>query len=250
MNDVAKANDDWIVPDWPCPPSVRALITTRAGGVSSGPYASMNVGTEVGDDSEDVAENRRRLGAVLPSPPRWLRQVHGTQVVCAEQLGGAVEADASVATLADTVCVVMVADCVPVLLCDCDGQIVAAAHAGWRGLCAGVLENTVETMGLPGRDLLAYLGPAIGPSAFEVGDEVRDAFAEQHPNAVTAFRQHRQGKWLADLFMLAQQRLRALGITAIYGGTDCTYSDPVRFFSHRRDKISGRHAALIWLTAS
>lgn len=247
---VTEANDDWIIPDWPCPARVRALITTRAGGVSTGAYASMNVGTEVGDSSENVTENRRRLEAVLPSTPRWLRQVHGTRVIRAEKISDAVEADGSVTTAADTICVVMVADCLPVLLCDRDGRIVAAAHAGWRGLCAGVIENAVEAMCLPGRELLAYLGPAIGPTAFEVGDDVRNAFFEHHPNAVTAFQQHRKEKWLADLFMLAQQRLHALGITAIYGGTDCTYSDPARFFSHRRDKTSGRHAAMIWLSSS
>lgn len=247
---MAEATGNWIVPDWPCPSSVHALITTRAGGVSTGAYASMNVGTEVGDAAEKVAENRRRLEAIVPTRPRWLQQVHGTQVVSAERITDAIEADASVATSANTVCVVMVADCLPVLLCDCNGRVVAAAHAGWRGLCAGVLENTVEAMRLPGRDLLAYLGPAIGPTAFEVGDEVRAAFVGHHPNAVTAFQQHRPNKWLADLFMLAQQRLRALGVSAIYGGTDCTYSEPARFFSHRRDKVSGRHAALIWLSTA
>ncbi|UCH49176.1 MAG: peptidoglycan editing factor PgeF [Betaproteobacteria bacterium] len=247
---MAKADKNWILPDWPCPASVRALITTRSGGISTGVYASMNVGSAVGDASENVTENRRRLEAVLPSQPRWLHQVHGNQVVGAENITGIVDADASVATSADTVCAVMVADCVPVLLCDRSGQVVAAAHAGWRGLCAGVLENTVEAMRVPGRDLLAYLGPGIGPTAFEVGEEVRTAFIERDPQAVSAFRPLREGKWLADLFMLARQRLRTAGVSAFYGGTDCTYSDTARFFSHRRDKISGRMAALIWLSSS
>jgi len=250
IKNMTEANENWIVPDWPCPPSVRTLITTRSGGVSTGAYASMNVGTSVGDASEHVSENRRRLEAVLPSPPRWLHQVHGNQVVNAENISSAVDADASVATTADTVCVVMVADCVPVLLCDRSGQVVAAAHAGWRGLCAGVLENTVAAMRVPGADLLAYLGPGIGPTAFEVGDDVRTAFIERDSHAASAFRQRREGKWLADLFMLARQRLRDAGVSALYGGTDCTHSDPARFFSHRRDKFSGRMAALIWLSAS
>ena len=209
----------------------------------------MNLGWAVGDDSTNVTENRRRLEAVLPSAPRWLHQVHGTQVVSAEHVAEPVEADASVATSADTVCVIMVADCVPVLLCDRDGQVVAAAHAGWRGLCAGVLENTVAAMGLPGSNLLAYLGPGIGPTVFEVGEEVRTAFVERDRQAANCFQAHREGKWLANLFMLARQRLRAAGVAACYGGTDCTYSDPARFFSHRRDKVSGRMAALIWLSS-
>ncbi len=241
-------NTDWILPDWPCPPSVRALITTRSGGVSTGAYASMNLGTAVGDVPEKVSENRRRLAACLPSAPRWLRQVHGTAVVAAERVAEPVEADASVATTANTVCAVMVADCLPVLLCDRRGQVVAAAHAGWRGLCAGVIENTVRSMPAPASDLLAYLGPAIGPEAFEVGDEVRTAFVGRDSRAAAAFRRHRQGKWMADLFTLARQRLAGIGVSAIYGGGDCTHSDSARFFSHRRDKVSGRMAALIWIS--
>jgi len=239
-------NSNWIVPQWPCPPTVRSLITTRAGGVSSGPYASMNIGDRVGDANENVAENRRRLEACLPAAPRWLRQVHGSDVVEAEQAIGTVEADASFATRQDTVCAIAAADCLPVLLCERSGRVVAAAHAGWRGLCAGVLEQTVRAMGVAGDEVIAYLGPAIGPSAFEVGDEVRAAFVERDPQAADAFQRYRQEKWLADLFTLARQRLHSVGVSAIYGGGVCTYSDPVRFFSHRRDKISGRMAALIW----
>ena len=247
---MAEINSNWIIPQWPCPPSVRALITTRAGGVSSGPYTSMNIGKEVGDAVENVNENRRRLEACLPSKPRWLRQVHGSDVVAAEQVTGRFEADALFATTPNTVCVIAIADCLPVLLCDGSARVVAAAHAGWRGLCAGVIEQTVQAMGIGGRDILAYLGPAIGPSAFEVGDEVRTAFVERDPQAVTAFVKHRQGKWLGDLFALARQRLRSVGVSAIYGGGICTYSNSEQFFSHRRDKISGRMAALIWKSSS
>jgi len=245
---MADANNSWIVPDWPCPPSVRALITTRDGGVSSGSYASMNIGDSVGDDPDNVAENRRRLQARLPSRPRWLRQVHGSVVVDAARVTTPVEADASIATGTDIVCVVMAADCLPVLLCDRTGDVVAAAHAGWRGLCSGVIENTVQAMHAAKGELMAYLGPAIGSEMFEVGDEVHAAFVQQRPQAASAFRRYRKGKWLADLFGLARQRLQAAGVTDVYGGTDCTYSDPARFFSYRRDKVSGRMAALIWTT--
>ena len=247
---MAEINSDWIIPQWPCPPLVHALITTRAGGVSTGPYASMNIGDRVGDAVEHVNENRRRLEACLPSKPRWLRQVHGSSVVEAEQVTGAIEADASFATTPDTVCAIAIADCLPVLISDHGARVVAAAHAGWRGLCAGVIEKTVRATSVPGRDLLAYLGPAIGPSAFEVGDEVRAAFVERDPQAVTAFVKYRQDKWLADLFELARQRLRNAGVSAIYGGGICTYSNSAQFFSHRRDKVSGRMAALIWKSPS
>ena len=249
---MSEFNSDWIVPDWPCPSSVHALITTRAGGVSTGPYTSMNLGDSVGDSVEDVMENRQRLEKHTPSGPKWLRQVHGSDVVSAGHIAGTVEADASYTTTADTVCVIGMADCLPVLLCDRGGRVVAAAHAGWRGLCAGVLENTVRSMqgavdDVTANQILAYLGPAIGPSAFEVGDEVRAAFVERDPQAASAFRRHRPNKWMADLFALARQRLNRSGVTAIYGGGVCTFADPARFFSHRRDKVSGRMAALIWI---
>jgi hypothetical protein len=245
---MADANNSWITPDWPCPPSVRALVTTRIGGVSTGAFASLNLGDTVGDDADNVAENRQRLQTHLPSPPKWLRQVHGSIVVDAAKVTMPVAADGSVATAADTVCVVMAADCLPVLLCDRAASTVAAAHAGWRGLCSGVLENTVQAMRTAPGELMAYLGPAIGPDAFEVGDEVLAAFVKRDPQAASAFRKHRKSKWFADLFMLARQRLKTVGVTEVYGGTECTYSDPARFFSHRRDKVSGRMAALIWKT--
>ena len=239
---------DWIVPDWPAPANVRTLITTRSGGVSTGPFASMNLGQRNDDDMQSVRTNRASLRDLLPAEPKWLLQIHGARVVDADRLHQPVEADAAVARNPGSVCTVMVADCLPVLLTDRTGSVVAAAHAGWRGLAAGVLENTVRAMATAPDELLAYLGPAIGPSAFEVGADVRDAFLARNADAASAFVAHKPGKWLADLFALARQRLRASRVTQIYGGGLCTYSDPRRFFSHRRDKVTGRMAALIWLT--
>jgi YfiH family protein len=239
--------EDWIVPVWPARARVRALITTRNGGRSTGPYASMNLGLRVGDDPEIVETNRRLLKALLPAAPKWLNQVHGTRVVNAESIADPVEADASIATSAGCVSVVMVADCLPILITDRIGSIVAVAHAGWRGLAAGIIENTIRAIEARPEHLLAYLGPAIGPSAFEVGDEVRDAFIAVDRAAQAAFRPRQPGKWLADLFLLARQRLAKAGLVNVYGGGQCTYSDPARFFSHRRDKVSGRMAALIWI---
>lgn len=242
-----KPPEDWIVPVWPAAKRVRALISSRSGGCSSGPYTSMNVSESVQDDPDAVAANRRMLQRFLPAEPKWLRQIHGTRVVNACHVTNPIEADASIADTADCVCAVMIADCLPVLFADRAGTRVAAAHAGWRGLAAGVIENTVRGLDRPARDLLAYLGPAIGPAAFEVGDDVRDAFNSFDPQARLAFQAHAPGKWKADLFMLARQRLAMLGVTGVYGGGQCTYSDPERFFSHRRDKIAGRMAALIWI---
>lgn len=239
---------DWIVPDWPAPANVRALITTRSGDVSAGPLASMNLGQRIDDDLQSVQTNHASLRDLLPAEPKWLLQVHGAQVADADRLQQPVEADAAFARNPGSVCTVLVADCLPVLLTDRTGSVVAAAHAGWRGLAAGVLENTVRAMGAAPDKLLAYLGPAIGPSAFEVSADVRDAFLARSADAATAFVAHKPGKWLADLFALARQRLRKSGVTQIYGGGLCTYSDPRRFFSYRRDKTTGRMAALIWLT--
>ena len=239
--------EDWIVPDWPAPARVRALITSRNGGGSSGPYTSMNLGLRVDDDPDVVEANRRLLKHFLPAEPKWLNQVHGTAVVDAETITRPVEADASVAASPGCVSAVLVADCLPILFANRSGSVVAAAHAGWRGLVAGVIENTVRALDTPPRNLLAYLGPAIGPSAFEVGDEVRNAFVAADPAADYAFHPHKPGKWLADLFVLARQRLAQAGLLNVYGGGQCTYSDPARFFSHRRDKVSGRMAALVWI---
>jgi YfiH family protein len=237
---------DWIVPDWPAPANVRALVTTRAGGVSRGPYAALNLATHVGDDPAAVAENRRRLRAQLPAEPLWLNQVHGSRVVDAAGAAPGIEADAAFSHAKRLVCVVQTADCLPVLLCDEAGTAVAAAHAGWRGLAGGVIEAVVKAMDVaPGR-LMAWLGPAIGPQAFEVGAEVRETFLAHAPEAESAFAAKENGKWLADLYRLAGQRLNALGITRVFGGGFCTFHEE-RFYSFRRDKATGRMASLVWL---
>ena len=235
-------------PGWPV--EAGALVTTREGGASAGAYASLNLGLRSGDEEAAVRENRRRLEAVLPSRPVWLRQVHGTRVVDADAARGAgepPEADAAVARRPGTVCAVLVADCMPVLLADATGQVVAAAHAGWRGLCAGVLEATVAAMEADPSGVSAWLGPAIGPRAYEVGDEVREAFVRRDAAAREAFAATRPGHWLLDLYAVARQRLAACGVKCVYGGGFCTFSDPERFFSYRRDRQTGRMAALIWL---
>jgi len=237
---------DWIVPEWPAPPGVKSLITTRNGGVSSGAYASFNLGLRTGDDEVAVLANRKLLRGCLPQEPRWLRQMHAAKVVVADDLFAVPEADASFARKPGTVCVVMIADCMPVLLCDRAGSVVGIAHAGWRGLSSGVIENTVHAMGVAPGDLLAWMGPGIGPDAFEVGSDVRDAFLAPEPASAAAFRPHRAGKWLADLYLLARQRLARCGVQQVYGGRLCTHRDAARFFSYRRDKVTGRMAALIW----
>lgn len=235
------------IPDWPAPPNVRALQTTRNGGVSTGSYASLNLGDHVGDAPMAVAHNRQLLASLLPSEPVWLKQVHGTRVINAERTTCWPEGDACISTRPGAVCTVMTADCLPVLLCDDAGSAVGAAHAGWRGLCDGVIEQTVHAMQVPPPSIMAWLGPAIGPQAFEVGDEVRAAFAAKQDSAVIAFAPGSGGKWFADIYQLARQRLNALGITRIYGGGLCTHSDPQRFFSYRRDGTTGRMATFIWL---
>jgi polyphenol oxidase len=237
---------DWIVPDWPAPSNVRALITTRAGGTSRGPYASLNLGLRCGDEEAAVRENRARLQRVLPQAPKWLAQVHGTTVVEADVLDHVPAADASVARVPGTVCAVMIADCLPVLLCDGSGAAVAVAHAGWRGLAAGVIENTIAAMGVAPDKLVAYLGPGIGPRAFEVGTDVHNAFVARDAAAADAFLPARPGKWLADLFSLARRALARAGVNRVHGGGLCTYTDTARFFSYRRDRTTGRMAALIW----
>ncbi|MBI4741477.1 MAG: peptidoglycan editing factor PgeF [Betaproteobacteria bacterium] len=249
-------SERWIVPGWPAPPGVRSLLTTRYGGVSQGVYASLNLGDHVGDDAAAVAENRARVVARLPGAPKWLNQVHGVQVLDAAAIDCGQPppaADAAFARNAGIVCAVMTADCLPALFCDTAGTVVAAVHAGWRGLLAGVLERTVAAMCCPGERLIAYFGPAIGPQAFLVGSEVREAFVAEHHEAATAFRPVGGGdgrgspKWLADLAGLARQRLARIGVTAVYGGDRCTFGDAERFFSYRRDGATGRMAALIWL---
>lgn len=247
----------WLAPDWPAPPGVHAAFAYRGGGVSAAPWDSLNLGLHVGDDAAAVRENRRRLRAALslPAEPLWLEQVHGIEVVDAEALAGAElpaagplgpQGDAVVARQAGRVACIQVADCLPVLFCSRDGQRIGAAHAGWRGLAGGVLEATVAALAVPGPDLLAWIGPAIGPAAFEVGDEVRAAFVAPSPAAVAAFKPNARGRWQCDLFELARQRLAALGVGHVSGGGVCTHADPGRFFSHRRSAPTGRHAALIW----
>jgi hypothetical protein len=241
-----KAHPDWIVPDWPAPAGIRAMITTRRGGVSLGCYASFNLGQDTGDEPPAVAENRARLRRLLPQEPRWLKQVHGAHVVPADHVTIPPEADASVAREPGTVCVVMIADCLPVLLTDASGSVVAAAHAGWRGLAAGVVEAAVRGMDATPADVLAYLGPCIGQAAFEVGRDVHDAFTAADPEAETAFAPQRPGKWFADLRALTCRALARAGVTRIYGDTQCTYTHAERFYSYRRERATGRMAALIW----
>ena len=241
---------DWIVPEWPAPARVKALSTTRSGGVSLSPWGRLNLGTHVGDKPESVAANRAYLAESLPAEPAWLNQVHGIDVVDAATCRGVPDADAAVARQGGAVCVVMTADCLPVLLCDRAGTVVGAAHAGWRGLHSGVIEATLASMGVAPGEVLAWLGPAIGPAAFEVGSEVRDAFIRSDARSVDAFTAGGQtGKWLADLYQLARLRLETAGVTAIYGGDFCTHSEEERFFSYRRDGVTGRMASLIWLAA-
>lgn len=253
----------WIVPDWPAPAWVRALSTTRHGGVSESPYGladgstgGLNLGTHVGDDPAAVSENRQRLAEHLPAMPRWLDQVHGCGVVTADGVtDGVPQADASIATESGHVCAIMTADCLPVLLCDAAGTVVGAAHAGWRGLCDGVIEATLARMAAhagPDPTWLAWLGPAIGPTAFEVGAEVRAAFIERARDdecagVEAAFLPGAPGKYWADIYALARIRLARAGCVRIYGGGACTVTDTDRFFSYRRDRTTGRMATLVWL---
>lgn len=239
----------FITPDWPAPKQVKALSTMRHGGVSAGKYASLNLARHVGDSPERVLKNRELLAESLPILPLWLEQVHGSVVVNAASTCPEAQADASVAHMAYRICAVMTADCLPVLFCDSAGSAVAAAHAGWRGLAGGVLENAVQSMRVPGETVMAWLGPAISQTAFEVGDEVRDAFLSHASEAREAFLPGKtEGKWQADLYCLARQRLAAIGVTRIYGGDRCTFTESDDFFSARRDGLqTGRQASLIWL---
>jgi hypothetical protein len=268
-------------PEWPAPPGVRALSTFRSGGVSAAPYTSLNLGDHVGDALEAVAENRRRLNtaAGLPAEPAWLTQVHGTNVAdldAAAELGTAGAglagpadlvrartgpvgaagrgasgpvgpADAAFTRQRGRVCAILTADCLPILLAADSGDVVAAAHAGWRGLAGGVIEATVKALQVAPERLMAWLGPAIGPQHFEVGAEVREAFVKGDLGAEAAFVPNARGRFMADLSALARRRLAALGVGRIYGGGHCTYADGDRYFSHRRDGVTGRQAPLIWL---
>lgn len=241
---------EFVQPDWPAPANVHALSTTRGGGISRPPYDSLNLGAHVGDSSEAVTANRESLHAHadLPAEPVWLQQVHGVNVVeLSRQAADHTQADAAFTRESGPVCAIMTADCLPVLLAAADGRAVGAAHAGWRGLAAGVLPATVRAMGVVPADLMAWLGPAIGPAAFEVGDEVRSAFLARDAGNAACF-VPRGDAWLADLFALARRQLVSLGVQAVYGGGECTYTDAARFFSYRRDGICGRMASLIWMT--
>lgn len=239
----------YIEPDWPAPANVRAAATLRSGGVSAGEYASLNLAMHVGDDPAAVAENRRRLREALKltAEPAWLNQVHGINVVEARQQKEPPAADASVSTRSDQVCVVMTADCLPVLFCDRDGTRVGAAHAGWRGLVGGVLEETIKALDVPPDRLLAWLGPAIERSAFEVGPEVREQFIARDPANAIAFETNARGRWQADIYALARQELSRVGVKDVYGGGFSVFADEGRFFSYRRSSKTGRMATLIWL---
>jgi hypothetical protein len=239
----------WLEPEWPAPAGVRALSTFRGGGVSPAPYVSCNLGDHVGDSPEAVAENRRRLKAAagLPAEPAWLRQVHGTNVVDLDAAADPGPADAAFTRQRGRVCTILTADCLPLVLAADSGDLVAAAHAGWRGLAGGVIEATLKALQVAPEELMAWLGPAIGPGHFEVGAEVRQAFVKGDLGAETAFVPNARGRFMADLNALARRRLAALGINRIYGSGHCTYTDADRYFSHRRDGVTGRQATLIWL---
>ena len=239
---------EFLVPDWPAPARVHALSTLRLGGVSRGPHESLNLATHVGDEPDCVLENRRRLRTQLglEHEPAWLEQVHGIGVARAAAATLPV-ADAAITDAPGPACAILTADCLPVLFARTDGKRVAAAHAGWRGLSAGVLEATIDALATPPRELLAWLGPAIGPAHFEVGGEVRDVFLRLDPAAVAAFRANERRRWQADLYRLARQHLNRAGIDAVYGGGRCTFAETGRFFSYRRDGECGRMATLIWI---
>lgn len=245
----------FIIPNWPAPANVKALQTTRNGGISPAPYNSLNLGEHVKDNPLHVAQNRQLLSQFVPSEPVWLNQVHGVGVIDAANTSCAPSADASYAMRKNVVCVTMTADCLPILLCDQAGTAVASIHAGWRSLCDGVIEATVKQMPVGSSQLMAWLGPAIGPNAFEVGGEVRAQFMAKDAKAEFAFKKHgdnqEQDKWLANIYKIATQRLNSLGIAQVYGsGQDehwCTFTDKEKFFSFRRDGATGRMATLIWL---
>jgi YfiH family protein len=239
----------WIAAQWPAPPNVQAISTTRLGGVSGGSYASLNLALHVGDDEKVVLENRQILRSrlELPAEPAWLNQVHGVQVVEAQPSAIAPTADASFSNRTGNVCVVMTADCLPVLFCDRGGTRVAAAHAGWRGLVNGVLQATIRALGCDPGELLAWLGPAIEPDAFEVGPEVREQFVKADAQHSASFVQNSQGRWQADLYGLARCTLERAGVRSVFGGGFQCFGDQERFFSYRRDRRTGRTASLVWL---
>jgi YfiH family protein len=239
----------FIEPNWSAPSHVRAASTLRTGGVSRRPYDELNLATHVGDDPKAVAENRRILQAALhlPSEPHWLDQVHSGTVVEATASTNLPQADACVARRSGQVCAVLTADCLPVLFCSRDGDRIAIAHAGWRGLAAGILDHTVGALGLPGNELIAWLGPAISQKAYEVGDDVRIAFLARDSGTANAFLSNARGRWQCDLYELARRNLAQLGVRDVFGGDYCTFTDEDRFFSFRRDGQCGRMATLVWI---
>jgi YfiH family protein len=241
--------EGWLVPDWPAPRGVRAFVTTRFGGVSTGEYGSMNLGKSGGDDPRLVEANRAIVRAQLPAAPRWMAQVHGTAVADLDTVGEVdlPRADAAVTGTPGRVAVVLTADCMPLFFCDEAGRRVGVAHAGWRGMSAGVIENTVRAMAPDPGKVMAWMGPAIGPDAFEVGPEVREAFLAVDPAGEGAFVSHRPGKYMADLYALARLRLARAGVERVFGGGFCTWRDSARFFSYRRKQESGRMGAFIWV---
>lgn len=243
----------WLQADWPAPANVHAGTSWRQGGISQGAYASLNLAMHVGDETHAVIENRRRLG--LPTEPIWLKQVHGLTVVNAGRVSEqkpeqVIEADAAYTDQAGVICAVLTADCLPLLLCDRTGSRVAAVHAGWRGLAAGIIERAVTAMQLPADQLLVWLGPAIGPQAYEVGEEVREAFLRIDAVAHTAFRPSRSGHWWMDIYQLARQQLAQRGVTEVYGGERCTWQEADSFYSYRRDGVTGRMASVIWFESN
>ena len=238
----------WITADWPAPANINAVTTLRTGGISQGEFSSLNPADHVNDKLQHVLENRQRIKTMLalPSDPVWLQQTHGIQAVCADRVTGIPEADASYTAQSSVVCTVLTADCLPILLCDLQGTSIAAIHGGWRGLLNGIIESTLCKM--PRGEFMAWLGPAIGAQSFEVGDDVRNAFIDKSEQFGAAFKNHANGKYLADIYQLARILLNNAGIRQIYGGQYCTVRESERFFSYRRDGQTGRMATMVWKT--
>tara|TARA_B100000686_G_scaffold352622_1_gene455277 strand:+ start:2042 stop:2779 length:738 start_codon:yes stop_codon:yes gene_type:complete len=243
--------NNWITPNWPAPANIQALFTTRIGGISQGPYESFNLGAHVGDKISAVNHNRSKLFESLPSEPKWLNQIHGSKPIWVDKHTNSFKGDAALSKTKNIVCAVLTADCLPIFLCDETGTVVGIAHAGWRGLISGVIEKTIAEMRKECSYIIAYLGPAIGPNYFEIGEEVRNSFIKQDKISTSAFIPRsgsNKRKWLANIFLLAHQRLIKAGVTKIYSHEECTYSNSDKFFSYRRDGNTGRMAGLIWLT--
>ncbi|HDY84662.1 hypothetical protein LCGC14_0661110 [marine sediment metagenome] len=244
-------SDNLILPDWPAPECIKALSTTRLGGSSLPPYDGFNLGTHVGDEPNTVIKNRDYLVelAQLPESPRWLNQIHGTQVINSNDWLLNMDADAIISQQNNHICTIMTADCLPLLLCNKQGDTVAAIHAGWRGLAAGIIEKTIAEFHCDPQDILVWLGPAIGPTQFEVGPDVYHTFTQHSAQAIQAFQQTDATHYLADIYLLARQRLITLGVNAVFGGNLCTASDSQHFFSYRRDNVTGRMASMIWISS-